>query len=122
MNSSTEELVKQIVLAKSRALLHDPPNKIWVLKEHEDVARKFRDNVVTKTPLNEGLKDDFERIVGRADVTASAFDRWLINMLYVMDSSKTPVWYERLHSILRPDKHFELHAVSEDKALEVAGE
>jgi len=122
MNSSTEELVKQIVLAKSRALLHDPPNKMWVLKEHEDVARKFRYNVVTKTPLNEGLMDDFERIVGRADVTASAFDRWLINMLYVMDSSKTPVWYERLHSILRPDKHFELHAVSEDKALEVAGE
>jgi CRISPR-associated protein Cmr2 len=122
MNSSTEEPVKQIVLAKSRALLHDPPNKMWVLKDHEDVARKFRGNVVTETPLNEGLKDDLERVVRRADVTASAFDRWLINMLYVMDSGKTPVWYERLHNILRPDKHFELHAVSEDKALEVAGE
>jgi|GEM_PF-1346115 len=125
MNSSTEELVKQIVLAKSRALLHDPPNKMWVLREHEKVADEFRLRVVNsveRTSLYLGLGKEYEEIVKRADVIASTLDRWLINMLYIMDSSKTPVWHERLHNILRPDKHFELHAVSEDKALEVAGE
>jgi CRISPR-associated protein Cmr2 len=119
---STEELVKQIVLAKSRALLHDPPNKMWVLREHVKVAEGFRRRVVEGTSLYLGLGREYEEIVKRADVIASTFDRWLINMLYVVDGSKTSVWHERLHNILRPDKHFELHAVSEDKALEVAGE
>jgi CRISPR-associated protein Cmr2 len=119
---STEELVKQIMLAKSRALLHDPPNKMWVLREHVNVAEEFRRRVVERTSLYLGPGREYEEIVKRADVIASTFDRWLINMLYAMDSGKTPVWHERLHNILRPDKFFELHGVPEDKALEVAGE
>jgi len=38
--------IEQLLIAKSRALLHDPPNKMWVLKEHESVAREFRGRVV----------------------------------------------------------------------------
>jgi CRISPR-associated protein Cmr2 len=95
---------------------------MWVLREHVKVAEGFRRRVVEGTSLYLGLGREYEEIVKRADVIASTFDRWLINMLYVVDGSKTSVWHERLHNILRPDKHFELHAVSEDKALEVAGE
>jgi CRISPR-associated protein Cmr2 len=125
MNSSIEELVKQIVLAKSRSLLHDPPNKMWVLREHKRVAEKFRHKVVSnvkRTSLGLGPGKEYEEIVKRADVMASTFDRWLINMLYTVEGGKDVVEYTKLHNMFRPGKFFELHAVPEDKALEVAEE
>jgi CRISPR-associated protein Cmr2 len=91
---------------------------MWVLREHERVAEEFR----KRTFLGLGLGREYEEIVKRADVMASTFDRWLINTLYAVEGSKDVVEHTKLHNMFRPDKFFELHAVPEDKALEVAGE
>jgi len=113
--------IEQLLIAKSRALLHDPPNKMWVLKEHESVAREFRGRVVGGTGLALGLGEDYRVIVDRADRMASTFDRWLINTLYTKGGTVI-VEYDKLHNILKPDKFVNLHPVSVDETLNVASE
>ncbi|MDK6029515.1 type III-B CRISPR-associated protein Cas10/Cmr2 [Ignisphaera sp. 4213-co] len=95
---------------KARVLLHDPPNKMWVLRSHEEVARKFVELVLSGTNL---FIDVDENAVRRADVAASTFDRWFINYLYAEKSdggSSKPlvVEYRWIHNIFRPDKRVEL--------------
>ncbi|RLE85219.1 MAG: hypothetical protein DRJ67_09260, partial [Thermoprotei archaeon] len=65
--------------AKIAALLHDPPYKHYCLLrgvKHEEEARRFRRLVLEGTPLE---RLGIGRIVERADVVASGFDRWLID-------------------------------------------
>ena len=112
--------IEQLLIAKSRALLHDPPNKMWVLRKHEEVAEEFRKRVVKGTILRLGLGEEYKAIVIRADRMASTFDRWLINTLYA--DGGVVVEYYRLHNILRPDKFVELSPVTEDEMEKVAEE
>lgn len=111
-----------LVEAKSRALLHDPPNKMWVLRRHEEVAGDFRRRVLEGTLLAGALMEDHRKVVERADRMASAFDRWLINAIYTRSASSVIVEYNRLHNILRPDASLRLEDVPQDKAYEVVEE
>jgi len=110
-----------LVRTKSRALLHDPPNKMWVLREHEEVAENLRELILGDTPLAHYVSEEHENIVRRADRMASTFDRWLINAIYASGGGSVIVKYNRLHNILRPDKFVELGPVTLDKALEIMG-
>jgi len=54
-----------LLLAKARALFHDPPNKAWVLREHEEIARRVREFVLGKaSPFSSGLERRWEEAEG----------------------------------------------------------
>ena len=113
-----DSLIK-LVSTKSRALLHDPPNKMWVLREHEDIARTFRELILRDTLLAYHVSEEHENIIRRADRMASTFDRWLINAVYAGGRGSVVVEYNRLHNILRPDKFVELESFPSDKVFKI---
>jgi hypothetical protein len=57
MSKEDGVLRRNLLIAKAHILLHDPPHKAWVLKEHEDVAKELRDRILgNASPLNRGLR------------------------------------------------------------------
>lgn len=94
--------------AKVYALLHDPPNKMWVLRRHEDEAREIYDKVFRGTPFGGGVppkEDELSRIAKEADVFASTIDRLVF---YVGGRRNYTVKYFRYHNVFDPRKSIEL--------------
>ena len=106
-NSSLDDL---FFMAKVNALFHDPPHKILVLREHEDVARDIKKNVLSNVPvLSSGLPPEWSDVVAKADEYASSFDRWLLDLLYqeIKDENKkiikdTVIFFNKLINIFDP--------------------
>jgi len=80
-------LVKLFV-AKAIALLHDPPYKSYCIAEalkgkrvdHEEKAKQFMITLIKGTMLQDTVTKEYEDIVRVADIIASGFDRWLIDL------------------------------------------
>ncbi len=104
MSKEDGVLRRNLLIAKAHILLHDPPHKAWVLKDHEDVAKDLRNRILGNAPpLNSGLEEMWKDAIRRADVLASSFDRWLINTLYIGSSpKKSVVKYYGIHNIFDP--------------------
>ncbi|MCX8199813.1 MAG: type III-B CRISPR-associated protein Cas10/Cmr2 [Sulfolobales archaeon] len=97
--------IARLFIVKSRALLHDPPHKTLVdIKKHEEVAKNFRLIILKDIdPLYSGLSEELVRVVKRADVIASSFDRWLLNVLYYGKRvSDVYFHFNKLLNILNP--------------------
>ncbi|MEM4888627.1 MAG: type III-B CRISPR-associated protein Cas10/Cmr2 [Thermosphaera sp.] len=114
---------RDLALLKINVLLHDPPNKSFLLRSlgsefgrgHEDKARSFLNLVLENTSLTHvGLRKEFERIVVEADRVASAFDRWVLRTYEWPPGSYT--YYKYLHNVFNPSIRIELKEPSNDNA------
>jgi len=97
--------MEDFYLAKSLALLHDPPTKAWVIarkeyephgRGHEEEAKWFKDQ------LNLKSTGKLDECVKRADHLASAFDRWLLGMFAGKAIGAFPYLDVVLKNILSP--------------------
>jgi CRISPR-associated protein Cmr2 len=78
-----EENVKELFLAKIGALLHDPPDKAWLLKEHK--RHEERTEELAKKILGDKLYGQLrEKRVGEiihcSDFMDASIDRWLTSV------------------------------------------
>ena len=95
---------KDIFFFKTACLLHDPPNKAWLLKsgkKHEDEARYIATKVLKDTCLKEAI-EQMEKIAKPADRLASSVDRWLLSKLVGKEYSLFPVSEIKLKNIFNP--------------------
>lgn len=120
---------RELALLKTRVLIHDPPNKSFLLKtlgvefgdKHRDVARQFVATVLRNTTLGGiGLAAQFESIISEADRIASTFDRWVFRAADW--PSKSYVYYNRIHNLFSPEVSIELgNPPGNDGLFDVAG-
>jgi len=80
---------------KAAALLHDPPNKAWIVTGkvkgiggHEDFARSLAEEALAGTMLKGAIKRLSNRRIKKADRFSSSVDRWLLNILVKGDPKK----------------------------------
>jgi CRISPR-associated protein Cmr2 len=78
-----EEGEKELFLAKIGALLHDPPNKAWLLSEYKDheeradeIAKKILGDKLFTQIKEKGVKE----IIHASDVFDASIDRWLTSV------------------------------------------
>ncbi|MEM4570316.1 MAG: type III-B CRISPR-associated protein Cas10/Cmr2 [Desulfurococcaceae archaeon] len=93
-----------LLCLKTVALLHDPPNKMWVMRDggnHEAEARKFAGEILKETTLEKCLEYELWPKVVEADGLAASFDRWF---LLTAGDTKGFLWYEHLHNIFDPTR------------------
>jgi CRISPR-associated protein Cmr2 len=111
--------------AKTWALLHDPPNKMWVIlgggrcfekaylngKAHVEEAASLWYNVGLTDPFGD-LKDwqasIYYQLVDDTDRLAASMDRWLLGKLLGHEQDKNVFKYYRLHNIFNPKLSREL--------------
>ena len=107
--------------AKAWALLHDPPNKMWVIMgkgrclheqylrtgAHEDEAAAIWYKLGLTDPLGDmhDVNDPAYRLVKHADAVASSMDRWLLGEAV---SQGGVFRYSKLHNIFNPSYSIEL--------------
>ncbi len=82
---SNVDYLKDFLAAKAWALLHDPPNKAWLISyhrvKHEEYAAQLFRKIFPLKGVHEGIEIPNRRVepvVKAADVWASSFDRWMI--------------------------------------------
>ncbi|MEM2982017.1 MAG: type III-B CRISPR-associated protein Cas10/Cmr2 [Nitrososphaerales archaeon] len=95
---------KDIFILKTACLLHDPPNKPWLLKsgkKHEDEARYIATEILKNTSLKEAI-EEMEEVAKPADMLASSVDRWLLNKLVGKEYTLFPVSEIKLKNIFNP--------------------
>jgi CRISPR-associated protein Cmr2 len=83
---------------KIACLLHDPPNKAWLLvnkEDHEVMARKLAGEL--------GLKEDPTDVARHADRFATSIDRWLLSLVVEKDYNKFPVDYIKIKNPFNPN-------------------
>ena len=71
--------MKRFFELKIQALLHDPPDKMWVLergRSHEERAREIYSRVFRET-LFDGVAPQRSPLVAWADQMASSMDRFI---------------------------------------------
>lgn len=98
---------------KTYALLHDPPDKMWVMKRrenHEKRAKQIYSIIFEGTPFKGGVPPD-DPVVRRADVMAAAMDRYI----FYEGRSGGFVDYKYLHNIFDPGYKIEIPDVDSDK-------
>ncbi|NPA71170.1 MAG: type III-B CRISPR-associated protein Cas10/Cmr2 [Crenarchaeota archaeon] len=98
---------KDFLVAKTWALLHDPPNKAWLISyhrvKHEEYAAQLFREIFPLKGAYEGLEIPnrrVESIVKTADVWASSFDRWMI--LHFKELSEEVVKFQDILNIFDP--------------------
>jgi len=93
---------KSFLRLKIAALLHDPPHKMWVMRQgidHEEEARKFARRILEGTAVEKYLEyEEWSKVI-EADRLAASFDRWL---LLAVGGGKGFLQYEYLHNIFDP--------------------
>ena len=106
--------MKRFFELKIQALLHDPPDKMWVLergRSHEERAREIYSRVFRET-LFGGVVPQRSPLVAWADQMASSMDRFIH---YVWQTSRKFIVYKRLHNIFSPDIYREIGDVSDSE-------
>ena len=66
---------------KVAALLHDPPDKSWDIKNHEERAKKLAEDLTSGTVLSGVARYIKDKRVRWADRFVSTVDRWILNIL-----------------------------------------
>ncbi|MEM2922355.1 MAG: type III-B CRISPR-associated protein Cas10/Cmr2, partial [Candidatus Bathyarchaeia archaeon] len=95
---------ENLFFLKAACLLHDPPNKAWLLrssKNHREEARRIAFGVLENTCLKEAT-ERMEEIIKPADMLASSVDRWLLNKLVGKEYHLFPVSEIKLKNIFNP--------------------
>ena len=67
----------EIFKLKAAALLHDPPHKPYLLKKHEEEAKRLAKEVLGEE-ISGLLYDDRVKL---ADKISSTIDRWILSLL-----------------------------------------
>lgn len=76
--------IDELFQLKTAALLHDPPNKAWLIvkgKAHEEEAHKLSEILLKNTVLENALTKLASNEVRNADRLAAGVERWLLSML-----------------------------------------
>jgi len=97
-------LNENIFAYKVACLLHDPPNKAWLLKSNKDhvkEAKHIAEGILENTCFKEVVKR-MEDIVKPADMLASSIDRWLLSKLVGKEYHLFPVKEIKLKNIFNP--------------------
>lgn len=97
-------MIEDAFVLKTACLLHDPPNKAWLLvsrEDHEEEARRIARRVLEGTCL-EAAAEGMERKAKPADVLASSIDRWLLSKLVGEEYSLFRVDRIKLKNIFNP--------------------
>ncbi len=103
---SNLDYFKDFIIAKVWALLHDPPNKAWLLSHHvshEEYARQLSREIFPLKGVFSGIEIPNRRIepvVKAADRWASSFDRWMI--LNLESLRKRVISYHNILNIFNP--------------------
>ncbi|MEM3383864.1 MAG: type III-B CRISPR-associated protein Cas10/Cmr2 [Nitrososphaerales archaeon] len=95
---------KDLFISKAACLLHDPPNKAWLLKgvkDHEEEAKRIATEILANTCLREAI-ERMEDIARRADILASSVDRWLLGKIIGKEYHLFPVKEIKLKNIFNP--------------------
>jgi CRISPR-associated protein Cmr2 len=74
--------MREFFLAKIGALLHDPPDKAWLLmrmESHERRARELSRKILSDDLYDQVARREIEKVVDDSDAFAASFDRWLIS-------------------------------------------
>ncbi|MGC8570309.1 MAG: type III-B CRISPR-associated protein Cas10/Cmr2 [Caldivirga sp.] len=116
MNSSSNWLT--YFKAKAWALLHDPPNKMWVIMgrgkcfseqylrsgAHEEEAAAFWYKLGLADPFGDmhDVNDPVYKLVKNADAVSASMDRWLLESIMGATSENEVFKYARLHNIFNP--------------------
>jgi len=78
-----EEGEKELFLAKIGALLHDPPNKAWLLseyKDHEERADEIAKKILGDKLFTQIKEKRVKEIIYASDVFDASIDRWLTSV------------------------------------------
>ncbi|MEM3383312.1 MAG: type III-B CRISPR-associated protein Cas10/Cmr2 [Nitrososphaerales archaeon] len=97
-------MIKNIFILKTACLLHDPPNKAWLIRDdrdHKEEARYIATNVLENTCLKEAI-ERMEEITKPADMLASSVDRWLLSKLIGKEYGKFRENEIKLKNIFNP--------------------
>ena len=102
---------REFYTLKAAALLHDPPNKAWIVTGkvkgvggHEEFARELAKEALSGTALEEAVKRLGDRRIKRADIFSSSVDRWLLNILIEGDPRKLKEDSVKLKNIFDPNR------------------
>lgn len=108
----------EFYILKAGALLHDPPNKAWVVTgktivkgSHKDFARKLAERILDGTVFSEVLNRFDDGRIKRADTLSSSIDRWLLNILIKGDYRKLQCKEVKLKNIFDPNPNYEISSI-----------
>jgi CRISPR-associated protein Cmr2 len=103
---------------KIACLLHDPPNKAWLLiskKDHETMARDMAKEL--------GLEEDPTVIARHADRFATSIDRWLLSLIVEKDYNKFPVDYIKIKNPFNPNSEKNIQeTITENEVINYTNE
>lgn len=97
--------MKDFFIYKTACLLHDPPNKAWLVSQrrnHKKEALKTAQRILEFTCL-EGAFVNLESMAKPADIQASSVDRWLLSILVGDDYSRFPTTELKLKNVFNPE-------------------
>ncbi|MEM1513242.1 MAG: type III-B CRISPR-associated protein Cas10/Cmr2 [Candidatus Jordarchaeales archaeon] len=125
-------MVEGFFKAKILALLHDPPNKPWIIsvkceahsfdekvfrEKHEQEAAWLVENVLGREMLEFMKGEDFGRIYREADRMAASVDRWLLSAM-IGGEARYPVRKVEIKNIFNPSLSFKPKANVDVKGME----
>lgn len=89
--------MREFFLTKAYALFHDPPDKMWGLKGHEERAWDMFNKVRRGSPLDGELPEWAREVVKLADRMAASMDRYAF-----YSGGGEGVKYDKLHNLFNP--------------------
>ncbi|MGC9020968.1 MAG: type III-B CRISPR-associated protein Cas10/Cmr2 [Candidatus Methanodesulfokora sp.] len=116
--------LEELLLLKTAALLHDPPDKAWCLirrESHEKRAEELAGKMLENTSLEKAVELLSDKRVKEADRLVASVDRILLGKLIGERSGALPVRRVKLKNPLNPSYEVELSDyIDEEKVERVA--
>jgi CRISPR-associated protein Cmr2 len=108
-----EEVARELFLAKIGALLHDPPDKPWLLRDHKERAKELAKEVLGNELFGQVTEGRIEDVVRGSDVLDASIDRWLTSTAG-LGADKLPNKAVCLLNLLSGDRYYPKEPREED--------